>query len=74
MISLLFLCIDFDLHSGDEMSGDERVLVNWVLNLRVPENAGELSSVKATRDLWSSSKLHRVKYYYLYNIYDTIYF
>jgi hypothetical protein len=32
-----------------------RALVNWVLNLRVPRNAGKLSS-----GLSSSAQLHRV--------------
>jgi hypothetical protein len=35
-------------------------LVNSVLNLRVPENAGKVSSVHATRDLSSSAQLHGV--------------
>jgi hypothetical protein len=38
-----------------------RALVNSVLNLRVPQNAGKLSSVKTTRDLSSSAQLHGVK-------------
>jgi hypothetical protein len=37
-----------------------RALVNSVLNLRVPRNAGKLSSVLTTRDLSSSAQLHRV--------------
>jgi hypothetical protein len=37
-----------------------RALVNSVLNLRVPWNAGKLSSVLTTRDLSSSAQLHRV--------------
>jgi hypothetical protein len=37
-----------------------RALVNSVLNLRVPQNAGKLSSVKTTRDLSSSAQLHGV--------------
>jgi hypothetical protein len=37
-----------------------RALVNSVLNLRVPRNAGKLSSVQTTRDLSSSVQLHRV--------------
>jgi hypothetical protein len=34
-----------------------RALVNSVLNLRVPENAGKLSSIQRTRDLSSSVQL-----------------
>jgi hypothetical protein len=37
-----------------------RVLVNAVMNLRVPRNAGKLSSVQTTRDLSSSAQLHGV--------------
>jgi hypothetical protein len=37
-----------------------RALVNSVLNVRVPQNAVKLSSVQTTRDLSSSSQLHRV--------------
>jgi hypothetical protein len=37
-----------------------RALVNSVLNLRVLENAGKLSSVQTTRDLSSSAQLHGV--------------
>jgi hypothetical protein len=37
-----------------------RALVNAVLNLRVPQNAGKLSSVLTTRDLSSSAQLHGV--------------
>jgi hypothetical protein len=37
-----------------------RALVNSVLNLRVPENAGKLSSVLTSRDLSSSAQLHGV--------------
>jgi hypothetical protein len=37
-----------------------RALVNSVLNLRVPQNAGKLSSVQTTRDLSSSAQLHGV--------------
>jgi hypothetical protein len=39
-----------------------RALVNSELNLRVPGNAGKLSSVQSTRDLWSSAQLHGVSY------------
>jgi hypothetical protein len=39
-----------------------RALVNSVLNLRVPQNAGKLSSVQTTRDLSSSAQLHGVSY------------
>jgi hypothetical protein len=35
-------------------------LVNLVLNLRVPQNAGKLSSVQTTRDLSNSAQLHGV--------------
>jgi hypothetical protein len=37
-----------------------RALVNSVLNLRVPENAGKLSSGLTTGGLSSSTELHRV--------------
>jgi hypothetical protein len=37
--------------------------VNSVLNLRVPQNAGKLSSVLTTGDLSSSAQLHGVSYY-----------
>jgi hypothetical protein len=37
-----------------------RALVNLVLNLWVPQNAGKLSSVQTTRDLSSSAQLHVV--------------
>jgi hypothetical protein len=37
-----------------------RALVNSVWNLRVPQNAGKLSSVQTTRDLSSSAQLHGV--------------
>jgi hypothetical protein len=37
-----------------------RTLVNSVLNLRVPKNAGKLSSVQTTRDLPSSTQLNKV--------------
>jgi hypothetical protein len=37
-----------------------RALVNSVLNLRVPQNAGKLSSVQTTRDLSSSTQLHGI--------------
>jgi hypothetical protein len=37
-----------------------RALVNAVMNLRVPLNAGKLSSVQPTRDLSSSAQLHGV--------------
>jgi hypothetical protein len=37
-----------------------RALVNSVLNLRVPRNAGKLSSVLTSSGLWSSAQLHRV--------------
>jgi hypothetical protein len=38
-----------------------RALVNAVLNLRVPLNAGKLSSVLTTLGLSSSAQLHRVR-------------
>jgi hypothetical protein len=38
-----------------------RALANSVLNLRVPYNAGKLSSVQTTRDLSSSAQLHGVR-------------
>jgi hypothetical protein len=37
-----------------------RALVNLVLNLLVPYNAGKLSSIQTTRDLSSSAQLHGV--------------
>jgi hypothetical protein len=37
-----------------------RALVNSVLNLRVLQNAGKLSSVLSTRDLSSSAQFRRV--------------
>jgi hypothetical protein len=37
-----------------------RAPVNSVLNLRVPQTAGKLSSVQTTRDLSSSAQLHGV--------------
>jgi hypothetical protein len=39
-----------------------RALVNAVMNLRVPQNSGKLSSVVTTRDLSSSAQLHGVSY------------
>jgi hypothetical protein len=39
-----------------------RALVNWVLNLQVPLNAGELSSGLTSSGLSSSAQLHRVSY------------
>jgi hypothetical protein len=38
-----------------------RALVNWVLNLRVPWNAGKLSSDLTSSGLSSSAQLHGVK-------------
>jgi hypothetical protein len=35
-------------------------LVNAVMNLRVPKNAGKVSSVQTTRDLSCSAELHGV--------------
>jgi hypothetical protein len=43
-----------------------RALVNAVMNLRVPLNAGKLSSVLTTRDLSSSAQLHGVSFSYCY--------
>jgi hypothetical protein len=37
-----------------------RALVNAVLSLRVPQNAGKLSSVLTTRDLSSSAQLRKL--------------
>jgi hypothetical protein len=37
-----------------------RVLVNSVLSLRVPLNAGKISSGLTSSSLWSSAQLHRV--------------
>jgi hypothetical protein len=37
-----------------------RTLVNWVMNFRVPQNAGKLSSGLTTGVLSSSAQLHRV--------------
>jgi hypothetical protein len=37
-----------------------RALVNLVLNLRVPGNAGKLSSGVTSSGLWSSAQLHTV--------------
>jgi hypothetical protein len=39
-----------------------RALVNWLLNLRVPWNAGKLSSGLRSSGLSSSAQLHRVSY------------
>jgi hypothetical protein len=36
--------------------------VNAVMNLRVPQDAGKLSSVQRTGDLSSSAQLHGVSY------------
>jgi hypothetical protein len=38
-----------------------RALVNSVLNLRVPQKTGKLSSVHTTRDLLSSAQLQVVR-------------
>jgi hypothetical protein len=40
-----------------------RVLVNAVINLRVPQNAGELSSGYIIGGFSSSSQFHRVSYF-----------
>jgi hypothetical protein len=39
-----------------------RALVNLVLNLRIPSNAGRLSSGLTIGGLLSSAQLHRVSY------------
>jgi hypothetical protein len=39
-----------------------RALVNSVLNLRVPQNAGKLPSVVTTRGFSSGAQLHIVSY------------
>jgi hypothetical protein len=44
-----------------------RAVVNSVLNLRAPYNAGKLSSVLTTRDLSSSAQLRRVIQLILFN-------
>jgi hypothetical protein len=41
-----------------------RALVNSVLNLRVPRDAGKLSSLQTTGDLSSSAQLHGVGKWY----------
>jgi hypothetical protein len=38
-----------------------RALVNLVLNLRVPQNAGKLLSVLTSRDLLSSTQFYRFR-------------
>jgi hypothetical protein len=43
-----------------------RALVNWVLNLRVPWNAGKLSSGLASSVLSVSAQLHIVSYFSFY--------
>jgi hypothetical protein len=42
-----------------------RALVNSVLNVRVPRNAGKLLSGLTSSDLSSSVQFHRVSYIYL---------
>jgi hypothetical protein len=51
---------DVDWIGLDQDRGRWRVLVNSIVNLRVPQNAGKLSSVLTTRDLSSSVQLHGV--------------
>jgi hypothetical protein len=41
-----------------------RVLVNSVLNLRVPWNAGKLSSGLTSSGLTNSAQLHRVTFWF----------
>jgi hypothetical protein len=46
---------------GVAQDGDRwRALVNAVMSLRVPYNAGKLSNGYTTGGLWSSAQLHRV--------------
>jgi hypothetical protein len=42
-----------------------RALVNAVMNLRIPSNAGKLSSGYIIGGLWSSSQFHRVSIIYI---------
>jgi hypothetical protein len=47
-----------------------RALVNSVLNLRVPQNTGKLSTVLTTGDLSSSAQLHRrVSSHFIWSLY-----
>jgi hypothetical protein len=51
---------DMDWVGLAEDSDMWKALVNSVLNLRVPQNAGKLACVQRTRDLSSSAQLHGV--------------
>jgi hypothetical protein len=53
-------CGDVDLIGLARDRDRWRALVNSVLNLRVPLNAGKLSSLQTTRDLSGSDHLHSV--------------
>jgi hypothetical protein len=47
-----------------QVRGKRRALVNAVMNLRVPQNAGDLPSGCRIGGLSSSAQLHRVSYPY----------
>jgi hypothetical protein len=51
---------DVDWIGLDKDRNRWRALVNWVLNLRVPRNAGKLSSGLTSSGLSSSVQLHIV--------------
>jgi hypothetical protein len=42
------------------LAQDRRALVNGILNLRAPKNAGKLTTCYTTGGLLSSAQLHRV--------------